>query len=89
MKIELRPDHERLIDEAIQAGGYQNADEVLERALALLRSEDEWLKSQRPEIEAKLERALQQFERGEYFSPEKSREDMERRKAAWLAGPRP
>jgi hypothetical protein len=37
------------------------------------------------DVEKKIERALAQFERGEFFSPEESRADMEKRKAAWLA----
>ena len=32
----------------------------------------------------RIERAFAQFERGEFFSPEASRADMEQRKAAWL-----
>ena len=85
MAITLRPEHERLIAEAVQTGAYANSDEVIERALELLHSEDEWLHGNREEIEDKIEGAFAQFERGEFFSPEESRADMERRKTAWLA----
>ena len=37
------------------------------------------------EIETKIDRALAQFERGEFFTAEESRADMERRKAAWMS----
>jgi hypothetical protein len=36
-------------------------------------------------IHDKIERAFEQFERGEFFSAEESRADMEKRKASWLA----
>lgn len=86
--ITLRPEQKQLVAEAIQTGAYANSDEVIERALELLHSEEEWLHGQRDEIHEKIERAFAQFERGEFFSPEESRADMERRKMAWLAEPK-
>jgi Arc/MetJ-type ribon-helix-helix transcriptional regulator len=81
--ITIRPEHERLIVQAIQTGAYASPDDVIERALRALRSEDEWLDEDRASISGKSERAFGQFERGEYFSPEQSRLEMERRKAEW------
>ena len=85
MGITLRPEHEKAIADAIQSGAYENADQVMERALEVLRSEDGWLHDQREAIAEKIDRAFGQFERGEYFTDEQSRVEMERRKAAWLA----
>jgi Arc/MetJ-type ribon-helix-helix transcriptional regulator len=76
-----RPQHKK----AIQSGAYQNPDEVIGRALEVLRSEDEWLHDRKDDIAEKIERAFGQFERGEHFSAEESRADMERRKTAWMA----
>ena len=59
MAITLRPDHERLVTEAIETGAYETADDVIGRA-------------------------FEQFQRGEFFSPDESRPDMGKRKAAWL-----
>jgi Arc/MetJ-type ribon-helix-helix transcriptional regulator len=84
MTITLRQEHEKLIAEAMQTGAYRNADEVIERALEMLHSEDEWLRGRRDQAARKIERAFEQFERGECFSPEDSRADMKRRKAEWL-----
>jgi antitoxin ParD1/3/4 len=84
MTITLRPEHEKAIAQAIQSGAYQNPDEVIGRALEVLRGEDEWLHERRDEISEKIERAIGQFERGEFFSADESQADMERRKAAWL-----
>ncbi len=88
MTITLRPEHEQLIAQAIQSGAYQNPDQVIERALEVLRSEDEWLHDDKESIHGKIERAFEQFERGEFFTAEESRADMDKRKAAWLADQR-
>jgi Arc/MetJ-type ribon-helix-helix transcriptional regulator len=39
MAIHLKPEHERIILEEIEAGHFRNADEVLDRALAALRAQ--------------------------------------------------
>jgi Arc/MetJ-type ribon-helix-helix transcriptional regulator len=85
MIITLRPEHEHLIAEAMRTGAYQTPDDVIARALEMLHSEDEWLLDQKGTLEAKIERAFGQFERGEFLSAEDSRKDMEKRKGEWLA----
>ncbi len=84
MTITIRPEHERLIAQAIESGRYQSPDDVIGRALEALRSEEAWLLENRNEIDEKIERAFAQFERGEFFSAEQSWADMAERKAAWL-----
>jgi putative addiction module CopG family antidote len=84
MTITLRPEHEKLIAQAMQTGAYQSPDEVIGLALRRLHSEEEWLLDHKAEIAAKIERAFGQFDRGEFFSAEESQADMERRKAAWF-----
>jgi antitoxin ParD1/3/4 len=84
MTITLRPEHERLIAQAMQTGAYQNPDEVIERALRLLHFEEERLLDHKAETTEKIERAFGQFDRGEFFSAEESQADMEKRKAAWF-----
>lgn len=51
----------------------------------MLHSENEWLHKKREEIEEKIDCAFAQFERGEFFTAEESRPDMERRKSKWLS----
>jgi hypothetical protein len=84
MAIILRPEHEKAIEQAIQSGAYQDPDQVIGRALEVLRAEDEWLYGHKDEIAEKIDRAFGQFERGEFLSSTESRADMERRKAQWL-----
>lgn len=84
MTITLLPENEKLIAQAMQTGAYQNPDEVIERALRMLHSEQEWLPDHKTEITEEIERAFAQFDRGEFFSAEESQADMEKRKGAWL-----
>ena len=79
-----RPEHEQLIAKAIQTGAYQSPQDVIARALQILRSEDQWLDENKAAIGEKIERAFGQFERGEFFSADQSRADMEKRKAEWV-----
>jgi antitoxin ParD1/3/4 len=85
MTITLRPEHQQLIAEAMRTGAYRNPDDVINRALQMLHTEDEWLQDHKDSIEAKIDRAFSQFEDGHFLSPEESHADMERRKNAWLA----
>jgi putative addiction module CopG family antidote len=85
MTITLRPEYEKVVTQAIESGAYQNADEVIERALEVLRSEDGWLLNHRDDVAEKIELAFSQFENGAFLSAEESRADMEKRKSAWLA----
>ena len=84
MTITLRPEHQEAVEKAIQSGAYQTPDDVISRALEILRDEEERLQEQKGQVSEKIERALAQFERGEFFPAEESRADMEKRKAAWL-----
>jgi Arc/MetJ-type ribon-helix-helix transcriptional regulator len=85
MSITLRPEHEDAVTRAIESGAYENPDQVIERALEVLRTEDGWLQDQKEQIAAKIDRALGDFERGEFFTEGESRADMQKRKATWLA----
>ena len=48
--------------------------------------DEDWLHYHKALVHDKIERAFEQFEKGEFFTAEESRADMEKRKAAWLAG---
>lgn len=85
MPITLRPEHEKLVAAALQTGAYRDPDEVIERALEMLQSSEEWLRGNQSEIEGRIERAFLQFDEGKFYSAEDSRADMKRRKAVWRA----
>lgn len=83
MTITLRPEHEKVITEAMKTGAYRDADEVISRALEILHTSEEWLREHKQQISKKIESAFAQSERGEYFTAEQSRADMENRKSKW------
>lgn len=60
MTIALSPEQEPFVAQAMQEGGYQNAD-------------DGWLHEQRDAVSAKIECAFEQFERGEFYTDQQSR----------------
>jgi len=65
MTIELKPQQERRIDEAMRSGAYSNHQEVIDQALEMLRERDEFLFLNQPEIEAHIQRGLDELDRGE------------------------
>jgi antitoxin ParD1/3/4 len=80
MPITLRPEHERLIAEALRSGAYQSPDEVIKRALELLHDRDAWVAENR----AKIEEGYAAAQRGELIGNEQVRAQMEEKKRAWL-----
>ncbi len=81
MPITLRPEHERLISEALRSGAYQSPEEVIKRALELLRDRDAWLAENR----AKIEEGYAAAERGDLIDSDQVHAQMDERKRAWLA----
>ena len=65
MTIELKPEQEHRIAEAVRSGAYQSADDVIDRALEVLHERDEWLAANRQAVEAKIRRGIEELERGE------------------------
>lgn len=80
MPITLRPEHERLIAEALRSGAYQSSEEVIKRALELLHDRDTWLAENR----AKIEEGYAAAQRGELIDGEQVRSQMEGKKRAWI-----
>lgn len=61
------------VAEALRSGAYQGPDEVIDRALDILRERDEWLAANRQEIGAKIDRGLQELDRGEGIPEDETR----------------
>ncbi len=83
MAITLRPEDEQLVREALRSGAYQSSDEVIERALELLRERDAWLADHR----AKIEEGYAAARRGELVDGDQVRSQMQQKKRAWRAEP--
>jgi len=83
MTIKLKPEDEELIQKRLQSGAFTSAEEVVHYALESLDAEDEWVRQNRQAIQGKIDRAFDQFERGEGLTAEESLARLEAKKAAW------
>ena len=81
MTIQLKPEQESRIAEALRSGAYQSPDEVIERALEVLHERDEWLMANRQTVDAKIRRGIEELNRGEGIPEDKLNELLARLKA--------
>jgi Arc/MetJ-type ribon-helix-helix transcriptional regulator len=65
MAITLKPDHEQRFLDAVRAGGFESADDAMEIALEMLRSQNEWLLENRISIDARIRQGIAEIDRGE------------------------
>ena len=82
MIIELKPEQQRILEEAIASGMTQ--DEVVEQAFALVEAHIEgtdWVLEDREAIAAQIEEGFQQAERGELIDPEEAVRILRARRA--------
>ena len=63
--LQLSPEQEKRVAEALRSGVYRGPDEVIDRVLEVLHAQDEWLTSNRHCIDAKIYRGIQELECGE------------------------
>jgi Arc/MetJ-type ribon-helix-helix transcriptional regulator len=69
--IQLKPEQEHRISEAVRSGAYQSPDDVIERALEVLHERDEWLMANRQAVDAKIRRGIEELDRGEGIPEDK------------------
>jgi len=81
MTIELKPEQEHRIAEAVRTGAYQNPGDVIDRALEVLRERDAWLAANREAIDAKIRRGIDELNRGEGIPEDELDAHLERLKA--------
>ncbi len=84
MTVELKPELEAIIRKRLASGDFANPEEVIERALAFLSAEEDWLAENREEIAAKIQQGWDSARRGELIDADRAREDMAKKKQAWL-----
>jgi antitoxin ParD1/3/4 len=84
MTIHLKPELEALIQEDLERGPYQSADEFVAQAVRLLHEHEQWLVDNRADIAAKIEHGFAQAERGELLDPVEVRARLNERKQAWM-----
>jgi putative addiction module CopG family antidote len=81
MNIQLNPEQEQRIEEALRSGAYRSPDDVIDRALDVLHEQDEWLMANREAINAKIQKGIEELERGEGIPENDIEAYLERLKA--------
>ncbi|MBI1747688.1 MAG: type II toxin-antitoxin system ParD family antitoxin [Acidobacteria bacterium] len=82
MNVSLTPELEKYITDKVESGLYYSASEVIRESLRLLREQDELKRRQVEEIRKKIDRGIEQFERGEGVDGEKFFEQLRKREDA-------
>jgi antitoxin ParD1/3/4 len=81
MNISLTPELEQMVDDKVKSGRYASASEVIREGLRLL-EEQEQLKQQRlADVRRKIDRGIEQLDRGESIPGPEARERLRRRKS--------
>jgi putative addiction module CopG family antidote len=81
LTIQLKPEQEHRIAEAVRSGAYRSPSDVIDRALEVLREQDEWLMANRQAVDAKIRKGLEELNRGEGIPEDKLDAHLERLKA--------
>ncbi|HEX4749325.1 MAG TPA: hypothetical protein VH302_07260 [Bryobacteraceae bacterium] len=81
MTIQLKPEQEHRIAEALRSGAYSSTDDVIDRALEVLHERDEWLTANRQAIDAKIHNGIAELERGEGIPEDELDAHLQRLKA--------
>lgn len=84
MTIELKPEHQRVIDLAVRSGAYQNPDDVLDQALEIIRGQlelEDWMLEQREAVAAHIGTGFVQAELGELIDSDAAIAMLRQRRA--------
>jgi antitoxin ParD1/3/4 len=88
MNIRLKPELEKLVEQDVQRGPYQTADEFVERAVVLLHEQESWLAENASQIDGQIREGYSAAQRGELLDAESVRRSMDEKKRAWLSDQR-
>jgi antitoxin ParD1/3/4 len=85
MTIQLTPEDEKLIQERLRSGEFHSVEEVIHHALQVQEAEEAWLALHKREVGEKLERAMDEFDRGGGIPGSQVRQRLQEMKASRLA----
>ena len=66
MKLTLKPEFEKFVDEKVKSRQYANPTEVIEDALSVLRKQEEFSAEHKEYMRGGLAKAVAQADRGEF-----------------------
>jgi antitoxin ParD1/3/4 len=78
MNISLAPELERLVSEKVKSGRYASASEVVREGLRLLEGQEEVRQHRLAEIRQKIDRGLDQLDRGQGIPADQARSRLRR-----------
>ena len=84
MVIDLKPEQQRVIDQAVQSGAYRDPAEVVDQAFAIIREQldlGDWMLVQREAVASHIEKGFAQAERGELIDGDAAIEMLRQRRA--------
>jgi putative addiction module CopG family antidote len=81
MTVQLNPEQESRIAEAVRSGAYRSPDDVIKQALEILHERDEWLMANRQAVDKKIRRGIEELDRGEGIPEDKLDAHLEALKA--------
>jgi Arc/MetJ-type ribon-helix-helix transcriptional regulator len=73
MTIELKPEHQRTIELAVQSGAYRDPNEVLDQAFEILHEQprfEDWMAKEREGLASQIATGFAEAERGELMDSE-------------------
>ena len=85
MEIRLSPKLQAVVERDMATGRFNSVEEYIAEAVELLHEREQWREESTEELNAKLDEAIAEAERGELMSMEEVREEMKRMKADWIA----
>ena len=81
MNISLTPELEEFINKKVEGGMYVTASEVVREALRLFKDQDDYWQRRKAQLNAEIQKGLDQLERGEVIDGEEAFERLRRRSA--------
>jgi antitoxin ParD1/3/4 len=81
MNISLTPELERLVEKRVKSGLYASASEVIREGLRLLEEQEELKQQRLAEVRQKIDRGLDQLEKGLGIPGSEARARLRRKRA--------
>ncbi len=80
VNVSLTPELEHLVAKKVESGRYTSASEVIREALRLLEEQDQLRQKRLAEVRRKIDRGLEQLDRGEGVPGDQARSRLRRTK---------
>ncbi|HEY3763396.1 MAG TPA: type II toxin-antitoxin system ParD family antitoxin [Verrucomicrobiae bacterium] len=79
MTVTLTSEQEQFISQQLQSGHYRSVDDVIAQSLAVLRTQEEFIRDNVSELREKIAVGLQQIGRGETVDGRKAIQDLRKK----------